>query len=101
MISSNILHEETINEKIYEIVRHVYGDICPDSYYGKSLVETTIAHVQDTEENVKDAVDKLNQKNHSYWAREPEDEFDSDCVDEDYYFFREHEVKLTPLKDVV
>ena len=71
---------------MYEVYHYIYGDICPDSYYGKEAKRVTIGIFCDTERRIKSFVDKLNEENHSYYAREmPEDEYDCDFVDEDYY----------------
>lgn len=75
---------------MYEVYHYIYGDICPDSYYGKDAKNITVGIFCDTERRIKSFVDKLNEKNHSYYARKkPEDEYDYDFVDEDYYSYRE------------
>ena len=76
--------------KTWEIYHYIYGDVCGDSYYGKSSERKTIGFVTDKEENIKSLVKKLNQKNHSYYAKaEPEDEWDADFLDEDYISYIE------------
>lgn len=75
---------------MYEVYHYIYEDICPDSYYGKEAKRVTIGIFCDTERRIKSFVDKLNEENHSYYAREmPEDEYDCDFVDEDYYSYCE------------
>ena len=83
---------------MYEVYHYIYGDICPDSYYGKEAKRVTIGIFCDTERRIKSFVDKLNEENHSYYAREmPEDEYDCDFVDEDYYSYCE--IKPTSVKN--
>ena len=85
--------------KTWEIYRYTYGDVCGDSYYGKSSKHETIGFVTDTEENVKSLVEKLNQKNRSYYAKdEPEDEWDDDFLDEDYISYIEFQT--TTIKEI-
>ena len=85
--------------KTWEIYRYTYGDVCGDSYYGKSSKYETIGFVTDTEENVKSLVEKLNQKNRSYYAKdEPEDEWDDDFLDEDYISYIEFHT--TTIKEI-
>ena len=85
--------------KIWEIYRHTYGPICSDSYFGKESRHITIGFVQDTEDNIKSLVDKLNLKNHSYYAKnEPEYEGDEAYLDEDYISYTE--LKISTLKEI-
>lgn len=85
--------------KTWEIYRYTYGNVCGDSYYGKSSKRETIGFVTDTEENVKSLVEKLNQKNRSYYAKdEPEDEWDDDFLDEDYISYIEFHT--TTIKEI-
>ena len=50
---------------MYEVYHYIYGDICPDSYYGKEAKRVTIGIFCDTERRIKSFVDKLNEENHS------------------------------------
>lgn len=80
--------------KIWEIYHYTYGDICNDSYYGKTIKHETIGFVTDTEDNIKSLVNKLNEYNHSYYAdAEPEDEWDTDFLDENYISYRELKIE--------
>lgn len=76
--------------KTWEIYRHTYGDVCGDSWYGKESRNYTLGYVTDTEDNVKALVEKLNEKNCSYYAKnEPEDDWDESYDDEDYIAYTE------------
>lgn len=88
---------------IYEIYRYIYANRCDDSYYGKQTTKRIIGYVSDTEENVKNLVDKLNQLNHSYHAlklsaQEMEDYCGDDYMDEDYISYKE--VKISTMEDI-
>lgn len=85
--------------KTWEIYRYIYEDVCGDSYYGKQSKHKSIGFVTDTEDNIKVLVNKLNERNHSYYAKsEPEDEWDDDYVDEDYISYRE--IKIETLEQI-
>lgn len=85
--------------KTWEIFHYTYGDICGDSYYGKRNSYRTIGFITDTEDNIKSLINKLNEYNHSYYAKnEPEDEWDKDFVDEDYISYKE--VKIETLEEI-
>lgn len=85
--------------KTWEIFHYTYGDTCGDSWYGKEGKHNTLGFVTDTEKNVKSLVEKLNQKNHSYYAKnEPEDEWDNDFCDEDYISYTE--LKIDTLEEI-
>lgn len=85
--------------KTYEIYHYIYGDICSDSWFGKSSRYTTIGFVIDTESNVKSLVDSLNtERNSRYPKSEPEDEYDRDYEDADYFAY--HEVKISSFAEV-
>lgn len=85
--------------KTWEIYHYTFGDVCGDCYYGKSSKYKTIGFVTDTEENVKSLVEKLNQKNCSYYEKdEPEDEWDYDFLDEDYISYIEFHT--TTIKEI-
>lgn len=73
------------------VIKHVvYGDICGDSYYGKDYKTSVCYTVACDLDTIKDIVNKLNKLNKSYYGKdEPEDEFDRDYVDEDYFTFEE------------
>ena len=70
----------------YKITHVTYKDICDDFWYGKSRDIDVIDFVMAEESEVKALVDELNEKNNSFYARkEPDDEYDDDYMDEDYY----------------
>ena len=76
--------------KTWEIYRYIYGNAYEDPYCEKSSKHEIIGFVTDTEENVKSLVERLNQKNNSYYAKdEPEDEWDVDYLDENYITYVE------------
>lgn len=76
--------------KTWEIYHYTYGNVCSDDWFGKESRYRNIGYVTDTEENVKEFVNKLNTQNHTYHAcKEPRDEFDEDYEDEDYYDYKE------------
>lgn len=85
--------------KTWEIYHYNYGDVCSDSYFGKTSRCITMGFVTDTEDNVKSLVNKLNLKNHSYYAQdEPENAYDEDYADEDYISYRE--VRISTLEKI-
>ena len=85
--------------KIWEIYHYTYGNIVDDTYFGKKSSFRTIGFVTDTEDNIKSLINKLNEYNHSYYAKnEPKDEYDEDFVDEDYISYKE--VKIETLEEI-
>ena len=85
--------------KIWEVYRYVYGDVCGDSYFGKRVSHKIIGFVSDTEDNVKCLVAKLNEKNHSYYAKNgPEYKYDENYMDEDYITYRE--LKIETIEEI-
>lgn len=85
--------------KTWEIYRYTYGDVCSDPWFGKASESTHIGFVIDTEENVKAAVSRLNEKYHSHFPlNEPSDEFDDDYLDANYIAYKE--VKTTTLTEI-
>ena len=87
------------NMKTWEIFHYTYGDICGDSWYGKRGSHRTIGFITDTEDNIKTLVNKLNENNRSYYAKnEPEDEFDNDYCDEDYISYAE--LRVSTVKEI-
>ena len=80
-----------MEEKLFVVIHYTYGDLCGDSYYGKTSKHLSEDLVLGTEDNVSKAVDILNKQNHSYWAsQEPEDAYDVDWCDEDYFYYTEY-----------
>ena len=72
----------------YIIYHCVYEDVCSDDYYGKHFTKTAEYFVTCSEEEVKAIVERLNEENHSYYSKEePEDDYDKDFLDEDYYSY--------------
>ncbi len=85
--------------KTWEIYRHIYGDVCSDSYFRKESKHITIGFATDTEDNIKSLVNKLNKYNHSYYMKdEPENEWDENYVDEDYISYKE--LKIETLEEI-
>jgi len=89
--------------KNWIVYHYTYKDVCGDSWYGKESKIEHIAVVNAKEEDVKQFIAELNQENNSYYSKsEPEDEYDNDFVDEDYYGYKELEViTLDQLTDMV
>ena len=79
--------------KTYEIYHYIYEDINNDPYYGKGSTRKIIGYVIDTEENVKRLVEKLNDRNHSYYSEDGEDE--------NYIFYREIATTITTIEQKV
>ena len=80
----------------YKIVHTIYGDVCGDSYYGKSRKSYNVGLIYAEESEMQKLVDDLNKANRSFYAKsEPEDEYDEDYCDEDYYYFEKVKF-LTP-----
>ena len=83
--------------KIWEIYHYTYNNVCDDEWYGKTGKHKTLGFVTDSEENVKALVDKLNEKNHSYYEQpKPDNEYDEDgfwlgddYLNEDYIAYKE------------
>ena len=85
--------------KTWEIYHYTYGDVCGDSWYEKESKFVTIGFVTDTEDNVKSLVERLNEKNRSYYAKDClEDEWDCDYEDEDYISYKE--LKVNTLDEI-
>lgn len=78
--------------KTYEIYHYIYEDINNDPYYGKGSTRKIIGYVIDTEENVKRLVEKLNDRNHSYYSEDGEDE--------NYIFYREIATTITTIEEI-
>lgn len=75
------------SKKMYEVYHYIYGDVCSDSFYGKSRKKETVGIYNDTEDNIKTFVAILNNINHSYYPEEdPEHE---DDLNADYYAYKE------------
>lgn len=81
---------------LFAIIHYTYSDVCGDDYYGKEGRCVSSDLVFSTEQQVKKAVSLLNKLNRSYYCHEPEDEFDRDCMDEDYFYYKKVE-PTTPI----
>lgn len=79
--------------KTYEIYHYIYEDINNDPYYGKGSTRKIIGYVIDTEENVRKLVDKLNDRNNSYYSEDDEE-------DEDYISYREITATITTIEEI-
>ena len=92
-----------MREALYCIENVTYSDTCGDDYYGKERRSCVLYYVIDTKENVDELVKRLNDKNNSYWSREPSEEeleFGSqDYLDEDY--IRATEVEVTSINEII
>ncbi len=81
-----------LKEELYAIIHCIYGDICGDSYYGKEERVLSSDLVSSTKQKVEKAVSILNKSNNSYYPKsEPSDEFDTDFMDYDYYYYKKVE----------
>lgn len=85
--------------KTWEIYHYTYTNAGYDPWYGKRSNHTTIGYVTDTEDNVKSFVEKLNERNRSYYGKEePEDEYDDDFDESDYISYVE--VKINTFEEL-
>ena len=76
-------------KEAYEILHITYGDMCGDPYYGKERNSDSYGIVCAEESEIEAFVEELNKLNHSYYGKdEPEDEWDEDYVDQDYYMYK-------------
>lgn len=83
--------------KMWRIFHYTYGD--DSDCYGKESKCTIIGFVMDTEDNVKSLVNKLNERNHSYYRKDkPENEYDYNFMDEDYISYAE--LKISTLEEI-
>lgn len=92
-----------MREALYCIENVTYSDTCGDDYYGKERRSCVLYYVIDTKENIDELVKRLNDKNGSYWQREPtEDELEFGCqdyLDEDY--IQATEVAVTSIQEII
>lgn len=86
-----------MKKELFSIVHYTYSDVCGDDYYGKKGRVISADLVFSTEKQVEKAVSLLNKLNGSYRAREPEDEWDRDYMDEDYFYYKKVE-PTTPIE---
>lgn len=86
-----------MKKQLFAIVHYTYSDVCGDDYYGKEGRCISSDLVFCTERQVEKAVSLLNKLNNSYRSREPMDECDIDCVDEDYFYYKKVE-PTTPME---
>lgn len=86
-------------KEAYEILRVTYGDVCGDPYYGKERNNDSYGIVCAEKNEVEAFVEELNELNHSYYGKdEPEDEWDDDYVDQDYYIYKR--VEYLTIEDI-
>lgn len=83
--------------KMWSIFHYTYGDDAEG--YGKECKTKIIGFIMETENNIKSLVDKLNERNHSYYRKDkPEDEYDFNFMDEDYISYEE--LKFNTLEEI-
>lgn len=86
---------------LYVFEHYKYEDLCGDDYYGKtSKIEQQFIIDLNNDEASK-LLDRLNEKNHSYYAREPEYEWELNCDDEDYWRFYPYVLKVSTMEEIV
>ena len=86
---------------LYQFEHYVYEDLCGDPYFGKTgkIRDNFIVDCSDVK--AEDLLNKLNKANRSYYAREPIDEYDDDCADEDYWRCEPYKLNVTPIKEII
>jgi len=86
---------------LYVFEHYKYEDLCGDDYYGKtSKIEQQFIIDLNNDEASK-LLDRLNEKNHSFYARDPEDDWDRDFLDEDYWRYYPYELKVSTMEEII